>query len=398
MKKIIDKFLAICLRLALFTVVCFSRDAKANENPEIVAGPYLQHVTQTSITIMWETNQPCTSAAEYGQAEWLKKDKSTPLKNSVEENSNKTIHELDLKGLNVQTDYFYRVTSVNSEGKKVASEIYSFQTAVRRESPFAFVVIGDNRTYPERFAKITARAWAERPNFIINVGDVVTNGNIKEQWIKEYLEPAADLMRRVPTYVAIGNHERNADWYYKYVSYPKPENYYSFDYGNAHFSIIDSNKDLSSDSEQYKWLSEDLRSSKTPWKFVYHHHPPYSSDENDYGDTYKGKSELGDTNVRQLVPLYEKYKVDIVWYGHIHDYERTWPLREGKVDQKRGVIYIQTGGGGAELENFAPTRSWFTAKVMSNWQYCLVTIHNGTLRMMAYDIDGRMYDYLEIKK
>ncbi len=58
-----------------------------------------------------------------------------------------------------------------------------------------------------------------------------------------------------------------------------------------------------------------------------------------------------------------------------------------------------TGGGGAELAtNVAPTRSWFTAKVLRNWQYCIVTIHEGTLRMMAYDIDGRMYDYLELKK
>jgi len=398
MKRVIKKYLVSWLTVTLLATAGFSKNVTATEAPEIIAGPYLQHVTQTSMTIMWETNQPCTSVVEYGQAEWLKKDDPTPLKNMVEENNNKTIHELDLKGLNVQTDYFYRVSSVNAESEKAASEIYSFQTAVRNESSFAFVVIGDNRTYPERFAKVTARAWAERPNFVVNVGDVVTNGNVKEQWINEYLGPAADLMRRVPTYVAIGNHERNADWYYKYVSYPKPENYYSFDYGNAHFSIIDSNNNLSPNSEQFNWLSKDLSRSKARWKFVFHHHPPYSSDENDYGDTYKGKSKLGDMNVRQLVPLYEKNKVDIVWYGHIHDYERTWPLRDGKVDQKRGVTYIQTGGGGAELENFAPTRSWFTAKVLSNWQYCLVTIHNGTLRMMAYDIDGRMYDYLEMKK
>ncbi len=383
---------------AVLTVAGVSKGVNADAGPEIIAGPYLQHVTQTSMTIMWETAQPCTSAVEYGEAEWVKKGQPVPLKNLIEEDEKKTIHELVLKGLKVQTNYLYRVSSVDDDAAKVASEIYTFQTAVRKDSPFAFVVIGDNRTYPERFAKIIARAWAERPNFMLNVGDVVTDGNVKEQWLDEYLRPAAELMRRVPTYVAIGNHERDADWYYKYVSYPKPENYYSFDYGNAHFAIIDSNKDLSPNSEQYKWLKKDLARSKARWKFVLHHHPPYSSDENDYGDTYRGKSRLGDMNVRQLVPLYEKYKVDIVWYGHIHDYERTWPIRNGKVDRKRGVIYIQTGGGGAELEDFAPTRSWFTAKVLRNWQYCLVAVHEETLRMMAYDIDGRMYDYLELKK
>lgn len=393
-----QKNLVVWVIMVVLAVGGVSKNVKAQAGPEIIAGPYLQHVTQTSMTIMWETDQPCTSAVECGEAEWVAKRQPVPLKNIVKENEKKTIHEIVLKDLKVQTNYFYRVSSANNDGVKVASQIYTFQTAVRQDSPFAFVVIGDNRTYPERFARVITLAWAERPNFVLNVGDVVTKGSVKEQWIKEYLQPAAELMRRVPTYVAIGNHEGNADWYYKYVSYPAPENYYSFDYGNAHFAIIDSNKNLSKDSEQYKWLDKDLRRSKARWKFVAHHHPPYSSDEDGYGDTHRGKSRLGDMNVRQLVPLYEKHNVDIVWYGHIHDYERTWPIRAGKVDQSRGVVYIQTGGGGAKLADFAPVRSWFTAKVLRNWQYCLVTIHDGTLRMMAYDIDGRMYDYLELKK
>jgi hypothetical protein len=102
--------------------------------------------------------------------------------------------------------------------------------------------------------------------------------------------------------------------------------------------------------------------------------------------------------MRVLVPLYEKYEVDIVWVGHIHTYERTWPIWQNRVDPARGVIYIQTGGGGAELEDFAPTRSWFTAKLLRNWQYCVVLIQGKTLTMMAYDIDGRLYDYLELQK
>jgi len=324
-----------------------------------------------------------------------------PLKNIIEENKKATIHEVALKELKVQTNYFYRVSSMTMDGEKVASEIYSFQTAVRKDSPFAFVAMGDTKTYqerPERFEKIIAHAWAERPNFVVNVGDVVDDGNNKEEWIEEYLGPAAELMRRVPTYVAIGNHEEDADWHYKYVAYPAPENYYSFDYGNSHFAMIDSNKKLSPNSAQYIWLEKDLAQSEAHWKFVCHHHPVYSSDEDDYGDAYRGKSALGDLNVRQLVPLYEKYGVDIVWYGHLHDYERTWPIKGGKVNEKDGVIYIQAGGGGELLEDFAPTRSWFTAKVLRNWQYCLVTIHGRTLRMMAYDIDGRLYDYLELKK
>jgi len=369
----------------------------------ILAGPYLQHVTRTSMTIMWETDRPAYGAALFGEARFLPKPpkgrkKEAPLDRRAAIGRTNTIHEIVLTGLKPQTDYFYQVVSRTPDGAEVRSEVFTFQTAVRPDSPFAFVVMGDTRSSPERFGRLAKLAWGERPNFVLNVGDVVENGENKSQWIKQFLAPAAGLMARAPTYVAIGNHERNAKWYYYYAGYPKPENYYSFDFGNAHFTIVDSNADLRPGSRQYEWLARDLASSRARWKFVAHHHPPYSSDEDDYGDTRVELSTRSDPRTRGLIPLYERYNVDIVWSGHIHDYERTWPIRAGKVDEKRGVIYIQTGGGGAGLENFAPTRSWFTAKTLRNWQYCLVTIHGGTLRMMAYDIDGRMYDFLELRK
>jgi predicted phosphodiesterase len=357
--------------------------------PRIVAGPYLMQCSQTSMTVMWETAGEGTSEVEYGL--------ELPLEMSAEKDGDAAIHEVAVTGLEPETSYFYRVCSSRGSGKS-CGKTYSFKTAVKRESAYAFVVLGDNRTFPSRFKKIAELAYAERPDFVVHVGDVVTNGEIKSQWKREFFDPAAPLMRHVPTYIAIGNHERDADWFYDYVSYPEPENFYSFDYGNAHFTIVDSNDKPTKDSAQYKWIERDLAGSNATWKFVAHHHPPYSSDSDDYGDTSKEVSDLGDIKRRRLVPLYEKYDVDIVWVGHIHSYERTWPIREGRVDEENGVIYIQTGGGGAPLEEFAPTRSWFTAKVLSNYQYCLVTVHGGTLRVMAYDINGRLYDYLELNK
>ncbi len=393
----------------LFTILstcllALSNSAPAEGEARIIAGPYLQHTTQTSMTIMWETDQPCISEIHYGKARFRpSKQKKNPDPAEILDQKKtfkemRTIHEFTIERLEPETDYFYQAHSWESSGKEVQSDVLIFQTAVRATSPFAYVVMGDNRSYPERFKRLADKAWAERPNFVLNVGDVVTDGRNKGEWIAEYLAPASELMKRVPTYVAIGNHENNASWFYKYSSYPAPENYYSFDYGNAHFTIIDSNADLSPGSKQLQWIIADLSASKAKWKFVAHHHPPFSSDKDDYGNTDFWLSKRGDPRVQSLIPIYEKHGVDIVWCGHIHNYERTWPIRDGKVDQSNGVIYIQAGGGAAKLEQFAPTRSWFTAKVLRNWQYCLVTIHEGTFRMMAYDLDGRMYDYLELKK
>ena len=205
-------------------------------------------------------------------------------------------------------------------------------------------------------------------------------------------------MARVPVWVAIGNHERNSDWFYKYVAYPEPENYYSFDYGNAHFLIVDSNLDLAQGTEMYKFIEDDLANNDSKWTFVAHHHPPYSSDENDYGNTYKESSTLGDPKVKQLVPLYEKYGVDVVWLAHVHTYERTWPIKNDQIDPKNGVIYIRSGGAGGHIEDHAQTRSWFTAKLRPEYNYIIVNIHQDKMTVMAYDINGNLFDYIEIKK
>ena len=413
MKKIPAGYIQILMLLVIMSAgVLFAVEAEQSNPPseqaapvpQIIAGPYLQHVTQTTLSIMWETDSPCDSKVAYGQARVLEKPKEgepkpdAPLDRQAVSKPLKTIHEITLDNLEVQTDYFYRVESSDETGQTVQSDILAFQTAVRDDSAFSFVAMGDTRTYPDRFEKICKLAWAERPNFVIHMGDVVSNGQNKQEWIDEFLAPAKILMQQVPLYVAIGNHERNADWYYKYVSYPSPENYYSFDFGNAHFTIIDNYSDCSEGSVQYQWLLKDLASTDKKWKFVAHHAPPFSSDSNDYGDTARELSRRGDPRTQHLIPLYEKYGVDIVWCGHIHTYERTWPIYQGKVDQNKGVIYIQAGGGAAELEEFAPTRSYFTAKLARRWQYCLINIHKETFQMMTYDIDGNLFDYLELKK
>ena len=404
-KKSRVMFMQLC-QAVVFSVclIMASSSFAADEGVSIIVGPYLQHVTKTSMAIMWETDKPSVSTVNFGKARFVPRAKkgqskpTAPLDRQVSSIATNTIHEFVLDNLEAQTDYFYQVQSAGTNEVTVKSEILIFQTAVHDDSAFAYVVMGDNRTYPKRFKKIADMALAERPNFVVNVGDVCANGNNKKEWSEQYFTPAAELMKRVSTYVAIGNHERNAKWYYRYSSYPDPENYYSFDYGNSHFTIIDSNADLKPGSKQLEWIKKDLASTTAKWKFVAHHHPPFSSDEDDYGKTTYELSRRGDHRVQSLVPIYEEFGVDVVWCGHIHDYERTWPLKNGKVDQDEGVIYIQAGGGGAELEQFAPTRSWFTAKLLRNWQYCLVTIHDGTFRMMAYDFDGKLYDYLELKK
>jgi 3',5'-cyclic AMP phosphodiesterase CpdA len=199
-------------------------------------------------------------------------------------------------------------------------------------------------------------------------------------------------------YPTIGNHERNHENYYRYFAVPKPEYFYSFRYGNAEFFSLDTNKPVGPGTEQYQWLDKALAASDATWKVCYHHHPCYSSDDNDYGNTWTGPSKLGDTNARQLVPLYEKYNVDLAMNGHIHLYERSWPLRGGKIEEKTGVMYLNTGGGGGGLDDLQPTPAPFKNQGRVDFHFCYFTVHGRTLECKVFDAEGRLFDSFLIRK
>jgi hypothetical protein len=96
--------------------------------------------------------------------------------------------------------------------------------------------------------------------------------------------------------------------------------------------------------------------------------------------------------------LYEKHKVDIAFNGHIHAYERTWPLRDGKVNRKTGVTYITSGGGGGKLEDFGPLPTWFKAQLRVDFHCCYLNIQGGKLEFKAFDQNGHLFDSFDIEK
>jgi len=365
-----------------------------NQELQFVVRPYLQFGTTDSMTLLAETSKPARMTVAYGETQPLKLTAQTP--------EPKAISELRLAGLKPFTRYFYRVTCEDAAGNLARSEILSFQTAPGPELPWAFGIMGDTQRNPEVTRRCAEGIFALRPNFVIHCGDVVDDGFAKQQWVQDLFAPCATLFAQVPVFPVIGNHEKNAHWYYDYFSLPAPEYWYTFTQGNAQFFMIDSNKDCAPGSEQYRWLEQALAASKATWKFTAHHHPCFSSDEDDYGDHLKGKPGdgyiWGDGNARQLVPLYEKYGVDIAFAGHIHSYERTWPILQMAINQAKGVRYIVSGGAGGGLEQAAPQRSWFSLHVMRGHHYCVAAVHDRTIQFKAYDLEGRLFDTFELTK
>lgn len=365
-----------------------------NTTLQFVVKPYLQFATTNAIRILCETTQPSTMTVDYAEIQ--------PLTNRMTAVEAKAISEVRLENLKPYTIYYYRVTCVDKDGNIARSDIFSFQTLPGPATPWAFGIIGDTQRNPEVTRKCAEGMFALRPNLILHCGDVVDDGFAKHQWVSELFEPCSRLFSYVPTFPVIGNHEKNAHWYYDYFSMPEPEYFYTFKVGNAEFFMVDSNKDCTPGSDQYVRLEKALAASRATWKFAAHHHPCFSSDENDYGDKWTGKPPMqpgvGEDEVKDLIPLYEKYGLDISFAGHIHSYERTWPILQMTVNQKKGVRYIVSGGGGGGLEQAAPQRAWFSIHVQRGHHYCFATVHDRTIQFKAYDLEGRLFDTFELTK
>lgn len=397
-------FKASCMKTNFFLLlflllnVGLLRAQSTNESKFLVQ-PYLQFSTKEGMYVLWETKEPATTLVQFGEAR-----ANVPqavLDREVRLDGQRLMHEVLLDNLKPETNYFWQVTTITQSGEKIQSPVYTFKTAVKDSSAYLFALVGDtqrnNRT-PWAWGKIAEKVWQDRPNFVVHAGDVVDVGMDKNDWVDNFFPNGQILMSRVPVYTAIGNHEQDAPYYYQYMVAPAPEYYYTFKYGNAQFFMIDSNRDLKEGSEQYNWLEWELAKSTATWKIAVHHHPPYSSDSDDHGNTARASSTLGVANARNLVPLYEKYGLDFCLFGHTHLYERSWPLKEDRINMKDGVVYINSGGAGGGLEEFAPTRSWFTMDLQIVHHYCTFAVYENNIVFKAVDHEGRLFDTFQMQK
>jgi Icc-related predicted phosphoesterase len=370
-----------------------------NEQLHFNVAPYLHYSTDTSINIVWETSEHCDFELTYGE----ELPPTETLNIQGDKSGRPFIYETRIGGLRPDQKYFYHISATSASGTQIESGMLTFKTAPAGDSPILFGVIGDTETRPHINDIVSRKLWAERPEFVLLLGDLTDGGmqHAKWQWNLEYFTGVSQLFSRIPVFPVPGNGEGDLYWYRRYHKLPGNEAYYTFSYANTEFFMLNSNTrgtEFSTDGTQYRWLDSALAKSTKAWKFVALHHAPYSTDENDYGDSYRGSSNLGDEHVKQLIPLFEKHDVDVVFFGHLHSYNRIGPIRNNNFDSKDGVWYIQAGGAGGNLEDFAPTRSWFSQKNYAGHHYCTVAVLGDQLHMKTYDLSGRLIDHMTIAK
>lgn len=356
--------------------------------------PYLNTPAMNSIELSWETDRPVAATVEWGES-------ADALHKRAFQRGDARLGGMKIEGLTADTPYFYRVSGVDAAGNRLDSGLLSFRTAPPAGAPFTIAVSADTEARTHINSRMSQLIWEERPNLLLLAGDLTDGGNIGKrfEWTHEYFAGMGPLFGRVPVIAAAGNGESELHWFRHYHRQPGDEAYFSHRYGDVEIFVIDSNlrsrerREPGWRARQKDWLDKALAGSTAKWKIAMHHHAILSTDEDDYGDSWKGRSRDGDRELQaEVQPLYEKYGVDLVVVGHLHTYERSWPMRGGKVDLENGVTYVQVGGMGGNLEDFQPTKPWFNRKTFRDHHYMMLHGAGDRIEAEVFDADGKRRD------
>lgn len=378
-----------------------------------------------------------------------------------------------LTGLPLNTEVHY---CVKLKGQTVRAG--AFLTRKTPDRSLHFVVTGDIADDKPLHREVAYQMARVQPEFLIVCGDIVYDRGRLSQYMTNfwpaYCNPArpdpavgAPLMQSVPFYAVLGNHDveladlaKIPDAFAAFYFFHPPRNapagpwttvipgapeqvanfksaasgagyphlsLYSFDNGPAHFLVLDSDNYVSvTDPAWRDWIRRDLTGSKAAWKFVFFHHPGFNSN----------RKHAEDQKMRLLAPLFEECGVDVVFSGHVHDYQRSKPLRFAPNDPAPektkgpirgtfrfdeqfdgvtrtvpdGILYFVTGAGGASLYQRRPgesdalvpdpdTATSFTAKFISDrHSFSVIDLDTRQLTLRQIDLKGTEVDRVTITK
>ena len=315
--------------------------------------------------------------------------------------SQKQYYQATITGLSPNTTYCYRV---GSEGNW--SDVYTFTTAKARNKSFAFMYLGDvqyssdEATEYKEWGTMLEEASSANPDLAFGLigGDMVENGGSLTDW-SYFLSYAGNVFSKIPMMTANGNHESNFTggkplYYTEIMGLPQngpdgfSEEFYSFDYGTAHVTVLNSwalsaeqNLTATSLSAIKTWITNDLAAANNAkFRIVMLHHPAYAL-----------QTDAVSTKVlSEWVPLLEAGGVDLVLCGHQHIYSRSYSITGGAINNSSGITYVM-GNSGQQFYTDANTT--YQAKTIYNTStYQIVDIDGNNLNLYTYDRDRNLLD------
>ncbi len=356
-------------------------------------------------------------------------------------------YKCDVTGLTANTTYEYRIGIKGStDYTNKWSKIYTFTTSAEGVDDFSFIAIGDTQgitwdgtTVPYKgfmYSKTAIEeAYEEVPNpaFMLHTGDVVETASNRNYW-NMYFKALGEYGATTPNFVTMGNHDtmvagdhtyfdlhfnhpnnggiaaldqneiaKITDANLKYTVENSDETIYSYNYGNAHFIVLNTGNYTSDDKylleAQRQWLINDLEANRdAKWTVMLIHEPVYHR---------VGGEESRPT----LADTIEGYGVDLVIQGHSHLVTRTYPMKDGKIVSKAvtdnikkgtGTVYTTIGSTALNHDGINDTSNIeemfsITIPELTQAAYTTVSVDNNNLVVTTKQINGLVLDTFTIE-
>jgi predicted MPP superfamily phosphohydrolase len=241
-------------------------------------------------------------------------------------------------------------------------------TAAPGPETFHFAILGDRTGETERgvYEQVLADAASTDPAFIVTTGDTIqglddATADAEWQQAEQILAP----YRRFRLYLTPGNHdiwsEPSENLFRKYAGHPP---HYSFDYGPAHFTILDNSRSEQLSADELSFLEQDLKAHRTqPVKFIVSHRPSWIF------NAVAGNPDF------PLHRLARTYGVQYVIAGHLHE------MLHCKLE---GIEYISLPSSGGHLRGAKKYEDgWF-------FGYAYVDIGKSAANFRIHQIHGHV--------
>jgi hypothetical protein len=340
----------------------------------ITMSPYLQAVTINSIYVCVECTTADTVTVNYGITSGFGLSAKTSIISTT--GGGTYVHKIKLINLTANTQYYYQ--AVQGASSSITS---NFHSAVLGGTNFRFLAFGDCRSNTTPHEQISANMLAAKGLFSVYVGDYCVDDNYTT-WKNEFFvanELALDA--KVPFMSVPGNHEiwgaNNKAWVYNPQATSGTQDYYSFDYGDIHFVMMNNYVDYSINSAQYNFVMSDLTNTTRRWKIVVFHEPAYS-----YGG-HGSNTTMQTWNTNVFIPK----GVDLVINGHNHFYQHCLA---------NGLHNFVIGGGGAPL--YTPTTGTYNVKFSQSYCYSVFDATPNSLKLSVFSNTNALIDTITFFK
>jgi predicted phosphodiesterase len=348
-----------------------------NLHAAITMQPYLMGVTSNSVYVLVECSTTDPVTVKYGLTTSYGSTATEELYSTTL--SSTYVHKIKLTGLSAGTVYHYQAVQLT-----LSSSDYNFTTAPVKGNSFRFCWEADMRTNTSPHDQIAALIKSANPVLLLQGGDVCSSSSYAVFKSEFFRANELNNISYIPFVWATGNHETwgtNTQAFSKAPSSGSgQEDYYSFDYGDIHFLVLDTQNSYTVGSAQYNFASTDLSTTTQRWKIVVAHIPGYTAGGSG--------AHVEDPNmIAMSVNLFVPNGVDLVLNGHNHFYQRS---------QVSGLNHVVIGSAGAPL--YTTASASYTIKSASTYCYGIFDFTPNSLKMSVYNNINFFIDTLTLLK